>query len=577
MPQYQAFLDAIADEPEQNLHRLVFADWLDAQGQQPRAELIRVQCQLEQLAPDDPKAFALRRRADDLLHAYERQWLGEWSERLVRWRFRRGFLHAATLLPTVFLHDGARLLREHPIYRLSFVDEEGNPPPPEAVPDLAACPALARVGALDLSGGREPSLWSNARGSRGNPDWARALAASEHIERLQELTFADSDGPGASFLSKDDLSRLASANHLRNLRRLGLGDNWHNPNLDAEAVRIVAAASFAGNLRRLDLSGCPLGDEGASVIASEKAFSCLESLDLADCSTGERSVRAILESPWLGALTDLRMDLEANLPALAASPRLPRFRSLALTSSWHEHPPDALCEAFWLMIAGRGPLALEALTLDGCRLSRAALEALTSSGALANLREWRCRHGRGPEEMDWSFLAAGGLPHLTVLDLAANGAGGDLDWLANWPGAARLLEIDLSGYPRLSRRLAALLDSPHFGRHLRTLRLVSCDLDEQAIRALARCPRLAQLQALILNWQPLTAPLVEVIANSAVLVRLEKLHLAGHPLQRVDAACLAAPGCLERLLDVAISESERGPTRQALRRRFGPRLRLLHP
>jgi uncharacterized protein (TIGR02996 family) len=47
-PQVRAFLDAIADHPEDASVRLVFADWLEERGD-PRAELMRLQAQL--LAP----------------------------------------------------------------------------------------------------------------------------------------------------------------------------------------------------------------------------------------------------------------------------------------------------------------------------------------------------------------------------------------------------------------------------------------------------------------------------------------------------------------------------------------------
>ena len=43
MPDEIPFLRKIADHPDEELPRLIFADWLEEQGD-PRAELIRVQC-----------------------------------------------------------------------------------------------------------------------------------------------------------------------------------------------------------------------------------------------------------------------------------------------------------------------------------------------------------------------------------------------------------------------------------------------------------------------------------------------------------------------------------------------------
>src|SRR5262249_7808777 len=49
-----ALLRGIRAAPEDDLPRLVYADWLDDHGDASRAELIRVQCRLAGLAEDDP-------------------------------------------------------------------------------------------------------------------------------------------------------------------------------------------------------------------------------------------------------------------------------------------------------------------------------------------------------------------------------------------------------------------------------------------------------------------------------------------------------------------------------------------
>lgn len=46
MTDRQAFIDAIIAQPDDDLPRLIFADWLDEQGEGERAEFIRVQCEL---------------------------------------------------------------------------------------------------------------------------------------------------------------------------------------------------------------------------------------------------------------------------------------------------------------------------------------------------------------------------------------------------------------------------------------------------------------------------------------------------------------------------------------------------
>jgi uncharacterized protein (TIGR02996 family) len=56
----EAFLNAIFDAPDDDLPRLVFADWLDERGESDWAELIRCQCQ-ERLAPSHSDVFAFDR------------------------------------------------------------------------------------------------------------------------------------------------------------------------------------------------------------------------------------------------------------------------------------------------------------------------------------------------------------------------------------------------------------------------------------------------------------------------------------------------------------------------------------
>src|SRR5262245_29236403 len=98
-----AFLEAIAAEPADDAPRLIFADWLDEHGEPERAAFIRLQCEAARLPAWEPRRRELAQQADALLLRHERAWLGDWYDRLVRWEFRRGFVHAATLTAGTFL------------------------------------------------------------------------------------------------------------------------------------------------------------------------------------------------------------------------------------------------------------------------------------------------------------------------------------------------------------------------------------------------------------------------------------------------------------------------------------------
>src|SRR5476651_1127832 len=95
----QALLAAIAADPENDLPRLVYADWLDENGQPIRAEFIRLQIEIahkEILPRDQVDLYAhLWKRQQDLLEMHRGEFLGELDSHLgatINFEFRRGFL-----------------------------------------------------------------------------------------------------------------------------------------------------------------------------------------------------------------------------------------------------------------------------------------------------------------------------------------------------------------------------------------------------------------------------------------------------------------------------------------------------
>src|SRR5262249_42018480 len=86
------FLDNMISNTEDDAPRLIFTDWLDENGQNERAEFIRVQVELERLPLDAPGRQELEDRAADLLTQFEERWLAPVPPQLLRWTWRRGFL-----------------------------------------------------------------------------------------------------------------------------------------------------------------------------------------------------------------------------------------------------------------------------------------------------------------------------------------------------------------------------------------------------------------------------------------------------------------------------------------------------
>src|SRR5262245_52917155 len=77
MSEREAFLRAICKNPDDDTPRLVFADWLQENGEEERAEFIRVQCEAARLAAGDGRLAGLVRRAAELQQQFGKKWLGE--------------------------------------------------------------------------------------------------------------------------------------------------------------------------------------------------------------------------------------------------------------------------------------------------------------------------------------------------------------------------------------------------------------------------------------------------------------------------------------------------------------------
>jgi uncharacterized protein (TIGR02996 family) len=74
MPEHPGFMRAVIEAPDDDVPRLVYADWLDEQGEHDRAEWIRVQDELSRHDPANAPAALVEREAR-LHHAARRQML----------------------------------------------------------------------------------------------------------------------------------------------------------------------------------------------------------------------------------------------------------------------------------------------------------------------------------------------------------------------------------------------------------------------------------------------------------------------------------------------------------------------
>src|SRR5262249_30344483 len=144
MGQERAFLSAISDDPDDDLHRLAWADWLDDNGNTRRADFIRAQIRLASLPPDAPARDKLQDEADDLLAGDDQQSARRVGELALEWSWSRGCIERVTLWADTLLTQGEELFRAAPIRELRLLTESGD------TVQLAGCHLLSRIETLDL-------------------------------------------------------------------------------------------------------------------------------------------------------------------------------------------------------------------------------------------------------------------------------------------------------------------------------------------------------------------------------------------------------------------------------------------
>ena len=176
------------------------------------------------------------------------------------------------------------------------------------------------------------------------------------------------------------LERLAQMKALRALRSLHLGQQRIGPK---EAT--VFHSENLVNVRKLDLWGNPLGDDGALVLSRAARLDALTSLGLASCKLTARGVDALSRAPFFPRLTRLELRYNDGLGPLVGE-ALVRGESLVeLSLGSNQIGDDGLAA-----IAGSPTMKnLETLELYGNDITERGVEVLVKSPHLARLKRVR--------------------------------------------------------------------------------------------------------------------------------------------------------------------------------------------
>jgi uncharacterized protein (TIGR02996 family) len=357
----EAFLQRIRAYPDDDTQRLIFADWLDEEGD-PRGQFIRVQLALAALSTGAPERPALVGAERALLEAHRDEWEAPLRGLASGCEFARGFVETVKVEAKQFLRAAREIFTASPVRHVHLLDVS------DSLPVVLQCPLLSRLAALTVHAQHT-----------GEP-LARAVAHSEHLAGLKRLALT------RNRFADDAAEQLARSPHLANLEELDLSEN----EIGETGARAVAASPHFAKLRRLELRNNRLGPAGAEALAGSDRLAALHRLGLSDNDVGLPRLLT------LGRAHDLLrvpvLDLAANglsAPGLQAVLTRPpgaetgvRLAELDLS-----HNPD-LGDAGARLVASCAHLAqLTVLRLNECGLGADGVRALANSQSLTRVVE----------------------------------------------------------------------------------------------------------------------------------------------------------------------------------------------
>jgi uncharacterized protein (TIGR02996 family) len=181
-----ALLRAVIADPDDDAPRLIYADWLDEQGECERAEFIRVQIALVGMPMNDERRPELRRHERRLLRRFGKVWTGLLRPLVWGYGFRRGFVESITCNAEDFVSRGGDLFSVAPIQHLCLPNAHHC-----ALP-VSQCPYLNRPLSVSFS-----NTWLGDRD-------VYHLANSPFFGRLTSLSLEHNriGAPGASHLAR---------------------------------------------------------------------------------------------------------------------------------------------------------------------------------------------------------------------------------------------------------------------------------------------------------------------------------------------------------------------------------------
>jgi uncharacterized protein (TIGR02996 family) len=370
MSDEKGLLAAIWEHPHDDTPRLVYADWLQENGQPERAEFIRVQCELARLDEWDesPRKAELEKREQSLWTKHAKAWKTGLPKLLQAAPFHRGFVspRRRAVTGSQFLKLTLGELASAPLWDFNIGQVR------KTIVRVVASEAMVRVGVLEIQAQQflnqgaavlSVANFHNVADLRLTANWigesgVAALVANPSVRQLRKLELYSSD------LTDAAIATLASAPWFPGLHSLEVGNNpFGEPGLhsligatgsgalrslsiqgptvstpgkrfDDNALAALFGSPRLAELQDLDLTLNSIGDSGVDILCTPKTTFRPRRLRLGDNAITDRGAESL--AGWSGLEQVTKLDLDSNelgargVFALARSPYLTRIKAISL-------------------------------------------------------------------------------------------------------------------------------------------------------------------------------------------------------------------------------------------------------
>ena len=353
----EAFYAAIRATPDDDLPRLVFADWLDENGQPERAEYIRLACAISHEREGEQRR-QWQLQADELFKQNRERWFGQLPKLLSpsftpSLKYDRGFITDISISAAVLNEHAHHLHRFAPVLRRATISTVG-----EMAGDVLNLEPIHWVRSLCMRGVTPASLdhltahvvlpvldqlTLTIRECRSDIEADRflhwSLATTVPSLSLGIEFEATRSGPTwGTDVSDEHTARLIRRVRLPNLKAIVLcrvgrqtGDALsENPALrqiteliflsSNSRIDSVFRSQYLAELRHLIFYSTPLDDSAIAAIVSCPLLTKLETLGMAGSRLTDQGVYTLIGSDYLP--TDLRLIVSDNPFSSRAAARL---------------------------------------------------------------------------------------------------------------------------------------------------------------------------------------------------------------------------------------------------------------